>query len=71
MSEQNKLYTDPVCGMKVKKPEEKDRILFSAPHKEKMYYFCSPFCTAAFLDDPERYIKSESNNGNDSQRHSV
>ncbi|GJQ61123.1 MAG: hypothetical protein CMF23_15525 [Ignavibacteriae bacterium] len=72
MEKENTYYFDPVCGMKVTKPEEKDLRLFSTAYNGKIFYFCSPFCTAAFLDNPKRYINNKDNyDGNDSKRNSL
>jgi len=48
------MFIDPVCGMKIDPAEHGDS-LHTFQYKEKDYYFCSPFCTATFSDDPERY----------------
>ena len=53
--ESNKLEYDLVCGMMVD-PSECTDLLRSISYKEKDYYFCSPFCTAVFTEDPERYL---------------
>ena len=53
--EGNKLEQDIVCGMKVD-PLECTDSLHNINYKEKNYYFCSPFCKAAFSEDPERYL---------------
>jgi len=50
----NVLYLDPVCGMKVI-PDTDGDSLHRLKYNGEDYYFCSPFCTAAFLEDPERY----------------
>jgi YHS domain-containing protein len=52
--EQKPMFIDPVCGMKVDLAEHDDS-LHTLKYEEKDYYFCSPFCIAAFLEDPERY----------------
>ncbi len=48
------MFIDPVCGMKVDLAEHGDS-LHRLKYNGEDYYFCSPFCTAAFLEDPERY----------------
>lgn len=69
--EEKIVYIDPVCRMKVNRPEEKDLQLFSTAYDGKLYYFCSPFCTATFLDNPERYVYNGDTNANDSKRNSL
>jgi YHS domain-containing protein len=48
------LYFDPICGMKIDPAVHTDS-LHTIKYKEKNFYFCSPFCTATFSEDPERY----------------
>jgi len=48
------LFIDPVCGMKIDPSEHSDS-LHTINYNRKDYYFCSPFCTAIFLEDPDRY----------------
>ena len=50
-----KLEYDLVCGMKVD-PLECEESLRTLSYKEKNYYFCSPFCKAAFSEEPELYL---------------
>ncbi|MGE0115573.1 MAG: heavy metal translocating P-type ATPase [Steroidobacteraceae bacterium] len=47
----DKLYTDPVCGMKAAANPEK-----SAEYQGTAYYFCSQGCVAKFKTDPEKYL---------------
>ncbi len=54
------VYVDPVCGMKIK-PSDYDDNMHSAEYNGTTYYFCSPFCTAAFLENPEQYAKKNNN----------
>jgi YHS domain-containing protein len=35
--------------------------LHSANFNGQKYFFCSPFCKAAFIDDPELYVGKEKN----------
>jgi len=49
-----KLFIDPVCGMKID-PSEYNDSLHTVNYNGKDYHFCSPFCTAIFSEDPERY----------------
>ena len=43
---------DPVCGMAL----EQNNAVGRVRHKKTLYYFCSPGCQAAFLDDPLKYL---------------
>ena len=42
---------DPVCGMEI----DPDDAAASEVHDGVTFYFCSPACHQAFLDDPHRY----------------
>ena len=44
---------DPICQMTV---DEKTEL--RAEHEGRTYYFCSPYCVAAFKKDPARFIKA-------------
>ena len=46
-----KVYTDPVCGMKVDPATAKDTLT----HEGRTYYFCCDGCRATFLGDPARF----------------
>ncbi len=48
-----KKYTDPVCGMQVAKSEKSTRFQGVA------YYFCSPSCVSQFEAEPGRYVKTK------------
>lgn len=54
--EEEKLVTDPVCGMKGK-PEE----WIEHEYNGKKYYFCNQSCVAEFKKNPENYIEIEKN----------
>lgn len=59
---------DLVCGMEVD-PEECKNNLRHVILNGKVYYFCSPFCTAAFLEDPSKYTEeNKKNNKDDNER---
>ena len=45
---------DPVCGMTV----AVEGASATAEHEGRTYYFCSPHCRAAFLEDLARYTKA-------------
>jgi uncharacterized membrane protein YraQ (UPF0718 family) len=45
--------TDPVCGMKVDKSKA-----LTAQHDGHTFYFCSGHCRAAFLADPDGFMRS-------------
>lgn len=61
---------DLVCGMKVD-PVECTDSLRNINYKEKNYYFCSPFCKAAFIEDPERYISHNLNTEADESKNDI
>ncbi|MBC3907297.1 heavy metal translocating P-type ATPase [Undibacterium umbellatum] len=52
--EQEKKYTDPVCGMQVSKNPEK-----TARFQGVAYYFCSSSCVSKFTATPENYVKAK------------
>jgi len=52
--EQEKKYTDPVCGMQVSKNPEK-----TARFQGVAYYFCSSSCVSKFTTTPENYVKAK------------
>lgn len=54
----NKTIKDPVCGMDVNPEESKEKLLI-AEYNGREYYFCSLFCKAAFVGNPEKYIEKE------------
>jgi len=53
------VYIDPVCGMRTT-----DKAAY-IPHEYKgtTYYFCNPKCLETFRNDPERYLRSETQKG--------
>ncbi|MBU0559794.1 MAG: YHS domain-containing protein [Bacteroidetes bacterium] len=53
-----KIFIDPVCKMKVKKPNEVEMQMLSISYENKIYYFCSHFCTAEFIQNPSRYVNA-------------
>lgn len=71
MNNKKPVYIDPVCGMEVEKPDQKDLKLYSAEFQKKVYYFCSPFCTATFIDNPERYLNKRKKDENNSEGNSL
>jgi len=52
MSLQDRIATDPVCGMKVDKQNPRGTYEYDG----ETYYFCSPGCTRAFEKDPGKYL---------------
>ena len=50
--EEETLVRDPVCGMSLEQSNAVGRV----KHKKALYYFCSPNCQAAFLENPPRYL---------------
>ena len=46
---------DPVCEMSIDTSEE----AIKTKHRDKIYYFCSPYCQAIFEKSPEKYISEE------------
>lgn len=71
MSSEQKIYIDPVCKMKVTKPDKENLQLLATSYNGKIFYFCSPFCTAAFLDNPKKYISKGEENEDSSERNSL
>jgi YHS domain-containing protein len=49
-----KMAKDPVCNMDV----DEKKAPATAEYKGKTYYFCAPGCKRAFLQNPEKYLKS-------------
>ena len=49
---QDRIATDPVCGMKVDKQNPKG----THEHDGQTYYFCSPGCERSFEKDPEKFL---------------
>lgn len=43
-------------------PETSKNSLHHTVYKEKEFYFCSPFCKAAFVEEPENFIVKWSKN---------
>ncbi|MBL1215170.1 MAG: YHS domain-containing protein [Ignavibacteriae bacterium] len=67
MDSKKRKHIDPVCLMEVEIPETDDLDLKSATYEGNRYYFCSPFCAAAFINSPSRFIdrlKKLNNNKN-------
>jgi YHS domain-containing protein len=50
---------DVVCGMDV---DERDAIA-KAEYKGEKYFFCSVFCKAAFMKEPERFLPNRRSKG--------
>jgi len=48
---ENKSFTDPVCGMKVRANPEK-----TVDFSDATYYFCSAGCVTKFKADPQKYL---------------
>jgi len=53
--EEEELVEDPVCGMKGK-PED----WIEYEYQGTKYYFCNPSCVKEFKQNPEKYVKGES-----------
>ena len=47
----DRLATDPVCGMKVPAGGP-----LSEVHRGTTYWFCDPACADTFRDDPDRWV---------------
>lgn len=58
---------DLVCGMEV----EEEKAAGFSEYKGKKYYFCSPSCKQKFDEAPEKYIKSEEEEGDEEKSHPV
>ncbi len=50
--QQNNLVTDPVCGMRFRKGIASAEVKYD----KHSFYFCSPGCHEAFVDEPGKYI---------------
>lgn len=50
--EEEAVWRDPVCGMALGQNNAAGRV----KHKKALFYFCSPGCQAAFLEDPLKYL---------------
>lgn len=46
---------DVVCGMDIAEVDAAGKVR----HGRDMFYFCSPFCCAAFLEDPDKYLSDD------------
>ena len=51
-NEEETLVRDPVCGMSLEQSNAVGRV----KHKRTHYYFCSPGCEAAFLENHLKYL---------------
>jgi len=49
---QDRIATDPVCGMKVDKQNPRG----THEYNGETYYFCSPGCERSFEKDPEKFL---------------
>src|SRR5919204_6210130 len=47
---------DPICGMHVEPSSAAGRYEYNG----QTYYFCSQHCLAKFREDPEKFLKSQS-----------
>jgi len=54
---EEKLVTDPVCGMQGKPDDWTDY-----EYLGQKYYFCNPSCLTEFKKNPEKYIKNQDKN---------
>ncbi len=48
-----KTARDPVCGMEV----NVDKAPVNSAYRGQTYYFCTPLCKKAFVQNPTKYIK--------------
>lgn len=49
------MVQDPVCGMQIGEGEAAGKVGYCG----MAYYFCSVFCLAAFVENPEKYTLRE------------
>lgn len=47
--------TDPVCGMQI----DSSQAVAQTVYNGKGYFFCSDECRKMFVENPEKYLKSE------------
>ncbi len=50
--EEEALWRDPVCEMALRQNNAVGKV----KHKKDLFYFCSPGCQAAFLENPLKYL---------------
>lgn len=53
MNKDDKVATDPVCGMKLSQQQIRESIV----HNERPLYFCSAGCRAEFQRHPDEYVE--------------
>jgi len=53
------MVQDPVCGMTFDERDAVGRVR----HNKTVYYFCSPGCETAFLENPQTYLSDGRNSG--------
>ena len=49
------MVEDPVCGIQISEAEAAGKVGYWG----RAYYFCSVFCMAAFVENPEKYTAGE------------
>ncbi len=49
---EDRIATDPVCGMKVDKQNPKG----TYEYEGERYFFCSPGCERSFEKEPQKYL---------------
>ena len=49
------MAVDPVCKIEV----HEKKAAATAEHEGKTYYFCAPGCKKAFVENPEKYLKTK------------
>lgn len=49
------MVQDPVCGMQIGEGEAAGKVGYCG----MAYYFCSVFCLAAFVENPEKYTRGK------------
>jgi len=56
---------DPVCGMEV----DEQSAAATSQYEGQTYYFCAPGCKAAFDKEPQKYLGSSSEHGEQHEHH--
>jgi len=56
MDTNNKLVTDPVCGMEIDPATSE----ITSVYNYERYHFCTPLCKVTFELEPEKYVHPES-----------
>jgi Cu+-exporting ATPase len=59
------IVRDPVCGMQINESEAVGKVEFGG----MVYHFCSPFCRAAFIEEPDKFVPTKNDANPESHHH--